>query len=174
MEIWKKIEGYEGSYEVSNLGNVKSLNYNNTGISKNLIGGFSNGYKQVGLNGFKNTKRFKIHRLVAYSFIPNPENKPQVNHINGIKTDNRVENLEWCTSKENYNHAYKNKLYVPKKGIESHLSKIKIRQKSVIDNITKERFTCVADASKHIGISYDSLVKQLNGNRKNKTNMKYE
>lgn len=174
MEEWKFIKGYEGLYEISSLGNVMSLNSNNSNQSKLLVGGFSNGYRQVGLNGINKTKRVKVHRLVAIAFIPNTEKKPFINHKNGIKTDNRVENLEWCTSKENYIHAYKNGLYSPKKGNESHLSKNKIRQKAVINTLTKERFVCVLDASMFIGISYDSLIKQLNGNRENKTVMIYE
>jgi len=174
MEKWKDIIGYENLYKVSSLGNVVSLNYNNSNQSKLLVGGFSNGYRQVGLNGINKTKRVKVHRLVALAFIENPDKKPFVNHKNGIKTDNSVENLEWCTSMENYIHAYSTGLYSPKKGIESHLSKNKIRQKAVINTLTKERFVCVLDASLSIGISYDSLIKQLNGNRKNKTVMIYE
>lgn len=110
MEIWKKIEGFE-NYEVSNTGLVRSLNYKNLGYINILkFRNHHKGYIKAPLTKNKKTKSFFIHRLVAIAFIPNPDNKLQVNHINGIKTDNRVENLEWCTNSENQSHAYKNNL----------------------------------------------------------------
>jgi hypothetical protein len=103
-EKWKDIEGYEGLYQISNLGRVKSFKKNN----KSYIMKQSNG-KYPSVSFYKNgkEKRFLVHRLVAKSFLTNTENKGTVNHINGIKTDNRVENLEWCTQKENIHHALK-------------------------------------------------------------------
>lgn len=107
-EIWKNINGYEGLYLVSSYGRVKSIN--NDIILKPIVQ--SNGYCHVGLhNG--SPRQFRLHRIVAENFIPNPEKKQQVNHKNGIKTDNRVINLEWCTPKENINHAYLNGLNKP-------------------------------------------------------------
>ena len=110
-EIYKDIEGFEGLYQVSNLGRVKSLNYNHTGKEGVLTPALNSyGYCKVSL--WKNGKmRVKsIHRLVADAFIDNPNNLPCVNHINGVKTDNSVENLEWCTYKENNAHAIENNL----------------------------------------------------------------
>ena len=107
MENFIKINGWEQSYEISNYGRIKCLNYLHHKDKVYITNGIkcSNGYFKYELknNGLK--KVFLIHRLVALHFIPNPENKPCVNHINGIKDDNRVENLEWCTFKENNNHA---------------------------------------------------------------------
>lgn len=106
-EIYKDIEGYEGLYQVSNLGNVKSL-VNNKGIAREKIIKPSiciDGYKRVLLCKDKTIKCFKIHRLVAQAFIENPNNLPCINHKDECKTNNVVENLEWCTQKYNINYG---------------------------------------------------------------------
>jgi len=109
MELWKDINGYEGYYQISNQGNVKSIDRfdgvhdrQGTIIRQNLK---QNGYLQVGLRKHNKRKWFGVHRLVAIQFIENPDNKPQVNHIDGNKLNNTVENLEWVTGKENQSHA---------------------------------------------------------------------
>lgn len=115
-EIWKDIAGYENLYQVSNLGNIKSIGRMNYDINTKKVvflkkemplKPFLNhkGYKMVKLQKNKNKKTISIHRLVAQTFIDNPNNLPQVNHINGNKQDNRVENLEWCDNTYNYREA---------------------------------------------------------------------
>ena len=98
-EVWKDIEGYEGLYQVSNLGRVKSFHGYSEKIMKNSKG--SGGYQTLALTKNKIPKHVLIHRLVAQAFIPNPESKPEVNHIDEDKTNNRVDNLEWMTHIEN-------------------------------------------------------------------------
>ena len=109
-EEWRDIKGYEGLYKVSNLGRVKSLNYNHTKKEKVLdFKPKSNGYIIVKLWKNGKSKSFYIHRLVAEAFIPNPNNYPEINHkIDDFKhrSNNRVDNLEWCTRK--YNNSYGN------------------------------------------------------------------
>jgi len=126
-EIWKPINGYNGYYEVSNLGRVRSVTRkiertSPNDITKKRLFTYTGklvpfwltkkGYCRltICINGI--CKKHQVHRLVADAFIPNNENKAQVNHINCIKTDNRVENLEWVSNYENYLHSVENGLQV--------------------------------------------------------------
>lgn len=107
QEIWIPVEGYEDRYEVSNTGKVRSLNYHMTGKTKELKPiTEGKGYLMVGLCRDGKMKWGKIHRLVATAFIPNPENKREVNHKDGNKKNNHVDNLEWATASENMKHAF--------------------------------------------------------------------
>ena len=113
--IWKPIKNYSEFYEISSDGRVKSKDriiFDKNGLKLRLnkskeISPRIGLYKMVGLNKNRIQTQVSIHRLVAIVFIPNPENKRTVNHINWIKTDNRVENLEWATDKENTLHYHK-------------------------------------------------------------------
>ncbi len=130
-EIWKDIAGFEGLYQVSNLGNVKRL-ISERVFEERLIGRSIDRYgyiKRVLSKGGKNYY-FTEHRLVAIAFIDNPNNKATVNHKNGIKTDNRVENLEWLTNKENHQHAIETGLK-DQKGIKHH--KCKLTEEQVLE-----------------------------------------
>lgn len=119
-EIWKIIEGHK-DYKVSNLGNVMSKKY---GDWRKLKGGFDKGgYHQVGIDG----KTMKVHRLVAKAFISNPENKPEVNHLNEVRNDNRAENLSWVTSQENADWGNHNKRV--SEGVKSSISKLSTEDK---------------------------------------------
>ena len=104
-EVWKDIEGFEGKYQVSNLGNVKSLNYRNQGYSQNLVPKKNNqGYLWVELRRNGESKCCLIHRLVADAFIGNPDNYPIINHKDENPLNNTAYNLEWCTN--SYNVLY--------------------------------------------------------------------
>lgn len=111
-EIWKDIKGYVGIYKVSNFGRIKSLNRINH-LNANIKGKMmkqSNargGYKVIGLSIYGNKKQHKVHRLIAEAFIPNDDDKPFINHIDGITNNNSLDNLEWCTPSENSKHAFK-------------------------------------------------------------------
>jgi hypothetical protein len=115
-EVWRDIPEYEGYYQVSNLGRVRSLpRCGTSSFVKILKTRIDVGYERVWLSRKDKVSPKKISRLVASSFIPNIDNKPEVNHINGIKTDNRVENLEWVTKSENIKHAFRTGLAKPVK-----------------------------------------------------------
>lgn len=109
VEIWKDIEGYFGLYQVSSLGRVKSLNYNRTGKERILKAGKCNGYLRVVLCKEGEIKNHFVHRLVAIAFLPNPNNYPQINHRDEDKTNNTIQNLQWCSSQYNINYGTRNK-----------------------------------------------------------------
>ena len=164
-EIWKDVIGYEGKYKVSDLGNVKSLNYHKTKkekIMKNIKD--NDGYFIINLL----SKNHKLHRLVAIAFIPNPENKPQINHIDGNRQNNHVSNLEWCTSKENITHSFK---VLKRKatnygnfGIDNHCSKIVDRYSK--DNVFIDFFYSQKEAERKTGIAHQSINASVHKRKK--------
>lgn len=110
QEIWKNIQGYEGYYEISNFGKIKSLPGKWKKFEKILTLIITGGYQRIKLYRNTDVQSFAVHRLVALHFIPNPDKLPEINHKNCIKIDNRVENLEWCTRQGNIDHAVENNL----------------------------------------------------------------
>lgn len=162
-EIWRCIKDYEDSYQISNFGRVKSFFDEKPRIIKaNKV---PEGYLRVRLYKNSVSKNHFIHRLVAQTFIPNIENKPQVNHINGIKTDNRVENLEWMTSEENINHAFKLGLSKAIKGSKNSSSKLtpdQIREIRQIYVKCSRKFGVVALAKK-FNVSEETIRNIIKG-----------
>jgi hypothetical protein len=115
QEIWKDVKGYEGLYQVSNIGRIKRLRTetrdkrNRVRIKNEVIlvqNTINSGRYLIQLSKHGKVERYLVHRLVATSFLPNPFNKKTVNHLNGNYQDNRVENLEWATHSENLKHAW--------------------------------------------------------------------
>lgn len=154
-EQWKPIAECNGEYYISDHGRVKSHKYGKERILKpSLIG---NGYQAVLINSLnKKTKCQTIHKLVALSFIQNPENKPQVNHKDGNKLNNHISNLEWVTAKENHYHAWRMGLKET-----TRLAIIKSKSKPVIDVITGKKYDSLTKACKNIGEPYSRHVLRI-------------
>ena len=172
-EIWKDIKEYEGLYQVSNLGRIKSLDriiksgISNSGyikingkILKKKLG--KNGYLSIQLWKEGKGKWFMVHRLIAIAFIPNPQNKPYIDHINTIRNDNRIENLRWATREENDHNPITLKNRIGKCGI-----KIKCLN-------TGEVFVSSGEARRKLGISAGNIIGCCKGKRKSAKGYKFE
>ena len=162
-EIWKDIPNYENSYQVSNLGRVKSLG-NKSNHKKEIILKQSNvmNYQCVSLRKNNKAKMFKIHRLVAQTFIPNPSNLPQVNHKDGNKLNNKLNNLEWCTASENIKHAFKTGLKKSLRGKDNLRSK-KVLMCDKNGEIIKE-FSSLREAERILNIPHSNITNSIKRN----------
>lgn len=156
IEEWKDIQGYEGVYQVSDLGRIKSLPRNGTVKTERILKNFeASGYLQVALQYHGVVKWEKVHRLVAKAFIPNTDNKREVNHIDGNKKNNSVNNLEWVTTSENILHSY----HV----LKNHIRKVKQYTKSM--ELIKE-WECIREASKELRICENNISECCRKRRK--------
>lgn len=161
-EIWKDIEGYEGLYQVSNLGRVKRIMFINNRTSKTINKILSNGkldknqYIQLKLSKDNNKKDIYLHRLVAQAFIPNPNHYSDINHIDGNKCNNRVDNLEWCTHKVNIQHAHKKGLVKVKYGKNNHASKEVIQYDLLMNEIG--RYESTLDVERKLGYFHTGIA----------------
>lgn len=162
-EEWRDIVGYEGKYMVSNIGRIKSFTHSFVKILRQPIA--REGYCRITLSKKDNQKSCSVHRLVAMAFLPNPLNKPQVNHINSKRDDNRVENLEWCTATENLQHAVKVGFYYsPMKGRKGRLNRlsIPIYQLDLNGRFIKE-WDSMSDVQRELGIFATTIAKVCKG-----------
>ena len=174
-EEWRDIEGYEGMYQVSNLGRVRSLDRHvKNWVGKKLMKGKmisvcndGRGYLLVNLWKNNKPKNIRTHRLIAKAFIPNPENKPQINHINGDGTDNRIENLEWCTASENIQHAHNT-------GLASNVNKRKKISMKSLDGKTLFIFDSILEASIITGYPNTGICDCCRGGRATSKGYKWE
>lgn len=156
---WKDIPNFEGLYQVSSKGEIKNKKTN-----KILIGGIKKGYRQVILVKKGKRKYCNVHRLVAESFIDNPKNKPQVNHIDGNKLNNCVDNLEWATRSENMKHAYKIGLEKPLYAKDNPRAK-KVKQYD-LDGIFIKEYNGIKEASRINDLNARDITKCCKGLRK--------
>lgn len=173
-ERWVKIPGYEGLYEVSNMSRIKSVDrcFVRNGVTVYLKGQLlkqhlsKRGYWCVKLSNGGKTKTKTVHRFVGL-FIKNPQSLPDINHKDGNKTNNHIDNLEWCNHTQNMQHAIKNGLINRLSGEDNKLTK-KIKDKE-----TGKVYPTIRHAVNEIGINRNTLVSYLSGHRNNKTNLVY-
>lgn len=188
MEIWKPIQQNE-NYLISNLGNVKTKekpckHSRHKGVictrkERQIFPAINNGYKSFSISTNGGNKRYLLHRIIAETFIPNPENKPCVNHINGIKTDNRLENLEWVTHKENSQHAFKTGLNFPRYGMKGKIASLnkkskKINQIDIKTNFIIKTFDSIHCVKRELNYSQSNICNCANGKRNSAYGYKWE
>ena len=159
-EIWKDVIGFEGKYQVSNLGNVRSLNYKRLGIIKEISPETDlNGYLCVTLYaGHCEQHRKMVHRLVAETFLLNPSNLPQVNHKDENKKNNKLDNLEWCNAKYNINYGTGHQ-----KTVKAALENQAFTVKCLDDN---REYISARDAARDKNTQHSGILRCCRGERK--------
>lgn len=179
MEEWRDVKGYEGYYQISNKGSIKSLKrtfYSGSNLRIKKIyeekilkqQSYKQGYKYVVLCKDGISKKLKVHRIIAQAFIPNPENKPCIDHINAKRDDNRIENLRWATWKENSeNSISRYRISMSRIGDKNPKRKTmkKVAKIDPISNIQIEVFNGIKMAADIIGVNRSSIYRAIDLNR---------
>lgn len=171
-EIWKDVIGHEGKYMVSSIGRIKSLKLRTIHRERIMVNGIgTRGYPEIKLWGYNGKRKgFSIHRLVAIAFIPNELNLACVNHIDGNKMNNRVENLEWCTYQENTIHGFRSGLISSKK---SAMTKHVNLGKRIKNYDTGEIYSSLQDCISKLKLHKTYISSMLTGYKKNTRNIHY-
>ena len=170
-EEWRDIKGYEGLYQISNLGRVKSLRNNHGQFREKILKTCSNklGYSYINLYKEGKNKKCLVHRLVALHFIPNPNNYKEINHKDENKQNNRVENLEWCTAEYNSNYGTRIlRMIKAQKGQNrpSVRGSNSTRARKVQCVTTGKKFNCITEAAKYYYVERRSITSCCQGKRK--------
>ena len=179
MQIWKDIEGYKGHYQISNYGNVRSLKQEEAGKEKRqqspklmplgvsssqkdaflMKGGYLKGCKIISLWKNGTGKMFRVHRLVAAAFIPNPDNKPCIDHIDGDRANNHADNLRWVTVKENQNNPITKSEWIGKKAKPHHEKAVEQIKNGIVVNV----FVSIQEAARKGNFSATAICKVCKG-----------
>lgn len=161
IEKWKPIPGYEGLYAVSNLGRIKSFRNPKRPIIRKLT--TFGKYRTVTFAVHCERRIFAVHRLVAEAFIPNPQNKPTVNHKNGKnRLNNRVTNLEWATYPENTTHALTTGLRIATRGSRTHTARLTTKDIKTVIALRRKGHKLVTIAAR-FGVTHPTIIRILNG-----------
>jgi len=182
MEIWKDIEGFEGRYQISNFGNVMSLNYMSRGFANLLKQKINNkGYAWVDLWKYNKSHPMQVHRLVAQAFIENPKNLPFVNHKDENPLNNNVENLEWCTQKYNTQYSlnlhperYKRNGYIRHRNFGAYKHSRRVRQIDILSEEVVREYNYIAEAGRILGKNEYGIRECCLGKRKTAYGYKWE
>ncbi len=180
MEQWKEIIGYEGRYEVSDCGNVRSLICYSTKRKAYILrkhprllrpNTTHDGYKRVTLSKEGKMKSFTVHRLVAMAFLPNTDNAPAVNHKDEDITNNHVSNLEWCTNKYNSNYGTLRDRIKSRLNTNHHLAKQVVQMS--LDGKDMATFPSTREAARHFGVRSECITRCCQGKYKQSAGFKW-
>lgn len=174
MEIWKDVKGTDSNYQISNEGRVKSIDRviqtsnNSRHYETHMLKPYLNtaGYWMVTIKINGEWKKCRVHRLLAEAWIPNPDNKPCIDHINGNRSDNRIENLRWCTYKENSNFAIAHDRLVESHSNQTNEQLMKTVQQFTLEGELVAEYKSSKEAADAVGCTRNAITKACRNNEK--------